>query len=59
MAGRDWQHSALTETLRAHKLPKRAPNEADRPPTSTLPGRKVKVLAGQLRLGDDRLGDAA
>ena len=65
MAGRNWQHSALTAALQAHKLPKRAPTEADRPPTSTLPGRKVKVLPGQLELdaepdkGDELLGDAA
>ena len=54
-----WQHQALTEALRAHKLPRRAPTEADRPPMSTLGGRKVNVLPGQLELGDDRRGDAA
>ena len=58
-SAREWQHRALTEALKAHKRPKRAPTEADRPPTSTLPGRKVKVIPGQLELGNDRLGDAA
>jgi hypothetical protein len=47
------QHPALTETLRLLGLPKRKPTDADRPPVSTLPGRKVKPLPGQLELGQD------
>jgi len=41
----------LAEALRLLRLEKRKPTEADRPPTSTLPGRKVKPLPGQLSLG--------
>jgi hypothetical protein len=38
------------ETLRAVKLPKRKPTESDRPPASTFPGRKPKLVRGQLDL---------
>jgi hypothetical protein len=39
---------ALREALRALKLEARKPTDADRPPPSTFPGRKVSVRPGQL-----------
>jgi len=50
----------LAEALRLLRLEKRRPTEADRPPPSTLPGRKLRPLAGQLELGaepEETLGD--
>ncbi len=47
------QHPALAATLRALRLDRRKPTEADRPPASTFPGRKATVLPGQLELADD------
>jgi hypothetical protein len=43
----------LCEALRLSRLPKRKPTEADRPPPSTLPGRKTRPLPGQLSLVDE------
>ena len=41
----------LREALRGLRLPKRAPTEADRPPpASVFPGRKPKLIDGQLDL---------
>ena len=40
--------AGLREALRAWKAPKRVPTEHDAPPPSTFPGRKPKLLAGQL-----------
>lgn len=42
--------AGLREALRARRLAKRTPTEADAPPPSTLPGKKVKPLPGQLDL---------
>jgi hypothetical protein len=47
------QSPGLTEALRARGLPKRRPSEDDRPPPSVLPGRKARVLPGQLSLTDE------
>jgi hypothetical protein len=38
----------VKKALQALRLPKRKPTDADRPPPSTFPGRKAKVLPGQL-----------
>jgi hypothetical protein len=52
-SARDRRHPALTETLGLLGLPRHKPTDADRPPVSTLPGRKVKPLLGQLELGQN------
>jgi hypothetical protein len=57
MAGdpRDRSNPGLAETLRLLKLPRHKPTDADRPPPSPAPGRKIEPLPGQLDLleGDE------
>lgn len=40
----------LREAIRALGLPKRKPDESDRPPPQPLPGRKPAHIPGQLEL---------
>jgi hypothetical protein len=40
----------MRDALRACKLAKRKPTEDDRPPASTFPGPKPKLLPGQIDL---------
>ncbi len=54
---RDRQHPALTEALRLLKAETRKPTDADRPRVSTVPGRKVPLIPGQLELGTDHTND--
>ena len=42
----------LTQAIRLLKAERRKPTDADRPPPSPLPGRKVPYIAGQLSLID-------
>jgi hypothetical protein len=46
------QHTSagLREALRFLKAPKRKPTDADRPPPSSLPGRRARLVDGQLGL---------
>ena len=44
------QSPGVREALRALRLERRPPTEADRPPASTFPGRKERRLRGQLDL---------
>jgi hypothetical protein len=48
---RDRPGTGLAETLRLLRLEQRKPTEHDRPPASVFPGRKHKVIPGQLGLG--------
>jgi hypothetical protein len=47
--------AGVRAALRARKLEKRTPTEADARPSS-LPGRKVEPLRGQLDLDGDEAG---
>ena len=40
----------LLEALRLRRLPARRPTDGDRPPVSTLPGRKAEAIPGQMTL---------
>jgi hypothetical protein len=42
----------MDAALRALRARKGAPTEADAPPPSTFPGRKPKLIPGQLALGE-------
>jgi hypothetical protein len=39
---------ALADAIRASKLKPRKPTEGDRPPPSTMPGRRPRLLDGQI-----------
>jgi hypothetical protein len=43
---------AQAATLSALGLPKRKPDEGDRPPPSVFPGRRPTYIRGQLALGE-------
>jgi hypothetical protein len=54
------ERKALGEAKRAAKLPAGAPSEHDQPPVRALPGKRVRVLRGQLDLyGHEHGEDAA
>jgi len=44
------ESAGVREALRALRQRKGRPTSADQPPPSTLPGRRVRVLKGQLDL---------
>jgi hypothetical protein len=47
---RDRSNPGLAEARRLLRLPRRKPTDADRPPVSPAPGRKINPLPGQLDL---------
>lgn len=54
--GSVWPYIGAAEAFRASKLAQRSPTDDDRPPVSVLPGRKPKILRGQLDLDGDEVG---
>ena len=42
----------LTAAIRSLRAARRKPDDSDRPPPSTLPGPKPKILPGQLTFDD-------
>lgn len=50
MSARKYESAAVAVALRALKLRKGRPTEADRPPVTPLPGPKPTVLPGQRSL---------
>lgn len=60
MAKSSRRNKAIGEAVRAARLPKQTPIENDQPPVRVLPGRRVRVLRGQLDLyGHEHGGEAA
>jgi len=43
----------LDAALKGLAAARRTPTDADRPPVSTFPGPRPRVIAGQLAFGDD------
>lgn len=57
--GRFHQHAALTEALRLRGAAQRVPTDADRPPPSTFPGRRPRIIPGQLEFIEEGGHDGA
>jgi hypothetical protein len=47
----------ISEALRALKLRKGPPSDDDRPPPGVFPGKKVKLIPGQLDLAGNQHGE--
>jgi hypothetical protein len=56
---RDRVNGGHLDALRALKLEKRRPTDADRPRPSTFPGRNAERIPGQLRIGQSGESEAA
>jgi hypothetical protein len=51
------ERAGMAQAKRALSAPKRKPDDADRPPPSAFPGRRPKMIPGQMSLGEEVADD--